>query len=74
MFSVPNLAILDVMSLCSLHKQPPLTQLTFTLKSYEIDFSGMLSSLVPAKWSEDLRPVTLFEHDSADSSTNQEPS
>lgn len=74
MLSVKSLAILAAMSLLPTHRQPPLRQLSFTPKSDGIDFSGMPSNLVPMKWLAALSPATPFEHESADSSANLEPS
>lgn len=42
--------------------KPLLTQLTFTPKTYEIDFSGVLSNLVHVKWLEDLRLAMLARY------------
>ncbi len=42
--------------------QPLLTQLTLTPKTYEIDFSGVLSNLVHVKWLEDLRLAMLSQY------------
>lgn len=42
--------------------QPLLTQLTFIPKTYEIDFSGVLSNLVHVKWLEDLRLAMLHQY------------
>lgn len=42
--------------------QPLLTQLTFIPKTYEIDFSGVVSNLVHVKWLEDLRLAMLSQH------------
>ncbi len=55
-------AILEAMSLPPPDRQPLVTQLTFTPKTYEIDFSGVLSNLVPVKWLEDLRLAMLSEY------------
>lgn len=44
------------------NRKPLLTQLTFTPKTYEIDFSGALSNLVHVKWLEDLRPAMLSRY------------
>lgn len=42
--------------------KPLLTHLTFTPKTYEIDFSGVLSNLVHVKWLEDLRLAMLSQY------------
>ena len=47
------------MSVSPENGKPLLTQLTFTPKTYEIDFSGVLSNLVHVKWLEDLRLAML---------------
>lgn len=44
------------------NRQPLLTQLTFMPKTYEIDFSGVLSNLVHVKWLEDLRLAMLSQY------------
>lgn len=50
------------MSLLLTDRQPLRTQLTFTPKTYEIDFSGVLSNLVHVKWLEDLRLAMLSHY------------
>lgn len=45
-----------------LNRQPLLTRLTFTPKTYEIDFSGVLSNLVHVKWLEDVRLAMLSQY------------
>lgn len=47
------------MSASPANGKPLLTHLTFTPKTYEIDFSGVLSNLVHVKWLEDLRLAML---------------
>ncbi|MBX3305677.1 MAG: acyl-CoA thioesterase [Nitrospira sp.] len=62
MFWRQSQAILDAMSLLPTDRQPLLTQLTFTPKTYEIDRSGVLSNLALLKWLEDLRPAMLSHY------------
>ena len=50
------------MSVSPGNRKPLLTQVTFTPKTYEIDFSGVLSNLVHVKWLEDLRLAMLSQY------------